>query len=107
MKDELFQSISLKEGDIFNRNLIIKDIQTLTDMFADKGYAYVDINPVTSDFLDSINIDFKISTNKKVFINRITISGNTRTQDEVIRREIGIAEGGQYSRSVLRDSILN
>jgi outer membrane protein insertion porin family len=60
-------------------------------MFADKGYAFVDINPITSDFLDSINIDFKISLNKKVFINRITISGNTRTQDEVIRREIGIS----------------
>jgi len=106
-KDELSQSISLKEGDIFNRNLIIKDIQTLTDMFADKGFAFVDINPITSDFLDSINIDFKISLNKKVFINRITISGNTRTQDEVIRREIGIAEGGQYSRSILRDSLLS
>ncbi|MFL2507890.1 MAG: POTRA domain-containing protein [Candidatus Pseudothioglobus sp.] len=106
-KDELSESISLNEGDIFNRNLVIKDIQTLTDMFADKGYAYVDINPITSDFLDSINIDFKISLNKKVFVNRITISGNTRTQDEVIRREIGIAEGGQYSRSVLRDSLLS
>ena len=106
-KDELSESISINEGDIFNRNLVIKDIQTLTDMFADNGYAYVDINPITSDFLDSINIDFKISLNKKVFVNRITISGNTRTQDEVIRREIGIAEGGQYSRSVLRDSLLN
>ena len=106
-KEELSESISLNEGDIFNRNLVIKDIQTLTDMFADKGYAYVDINPITSDFLDSINIDFKISLNKKVFINRIIISGNTRTQDEVIRREIGIAEGGQYSRSVLRDSLLS
>ena len=106
-ENELFQSISLKEGDIFNRNLIVKDIQTLTYMFADKGYAYVDINPITSDFIDSINIDFKISTNKKVFINRITVSGNTRTQDEVIRREIGIAEGGQYSRSILRDSIVS
>ena len=105
--DELSKSISLNEGDIFNRNLVIKDIQILTDMFADKGFAFVDINPVTSDFLDSINIDFKISLNRKVFINRITISGNTRTQDEVIRREIGIAEGGQYSRSILRDSILN
>ena len=104
-KDELSQAISIAEGDIFNRNLIIKDIQTLTDMFADKGFAFVNINPVTSDFLDSINIDFKISLNKKVFINRITISGNTRTQDEVIRREIGIAEGGQYSRSILRESL--
>ena len=105
-KDELSQAITIAEGDIFNRNLIIKDIQTLTDMFADKGFAFVNINPVTSDLLDSINIDFKISLNKKVFINRITISGNTRTQDEVIRREIGIAEGGQYSRTILRDSLL-
>ena len=105
-KDELFQSISLNEGDIFNRNLIINDIQILTDMFADKGFAYVDINPVTTDLIDSINIDFKITLNKKVYINRILISGNTRTQDEVIRREIGIAEGGLYSRSVLRDSLL-
>ena len=47
-----------------------------------------------------------ISLNKKVYINRITIAGNTRTQDEVIRREIGISEGGLYSRSVLRNSIL-
>nr|MCS5589207.1 outer membrane protein assembly factor BamA [Candidatus Thioglobus sp.] len=46
------------------------------------------------------------SLNKKVYINRITISGNTRTQDEVIRREIGISEGGLYSRSTLRNSVL-
>ena len=98
--------ISMKEGDIFNRNLIIQDIQALTDLFADKGYAFVDINPVTSDFLNSVNIDFQVSLNKKVYINRITISGNTRTQDEVVRREIGISEGGLYSRSILRDSLL-
>ncbi len=104
--NELDTLISMKEGDIFNRNLIIQDIQALTDLFADKGYAFVDINPVTSDFLNSVNIDFQVSLNKKVYINRITISGNTRTQDEVVRREIGISEGGLYSRSILRDSLL-
>ncbi|MBE29589.1 outer membrane protein assembly factor BamA [bacterium] len=104
-ENELFRVISVSKGDIFNRNTIIKDIQNLTDMFADQGYAYVDIAPITSDFLDTVNIDFNISLNKKVYINRISISGNTRTQDEVIRREIGIAEGGQYSRSILRDSL--
>ena len=106
-KYELSQALSLKQGEIFNRNLIIKDIQMLTDKFADQGFAFVDVNPVTSDSNDTINIDFKISTNKKVYINRITISGNTRTQDEVIRREIGIAEGGLYSRSILRNSLLS
>lgn len=103
--ESLEDAISMNEGDVFNRNLIIKDIQTLTDMFADKGYAFVNINPVTSEFLDAVSINFEISLNKKVYINRITISGNTRTQDEVVRREIGISEGGLYSRSTLRESL--
>jgi outer membrane protein insertion porin family len=103
--DDLNNALSMKEGDIFNRNLIINDIQTLTDMFADKGYAFVDINPVTSEFINTVNINFDISTNKKVYINRISISGNTRTQDDVIRREIKVSEGGLYSRSILRDSL--
>ena len=99
-------AITLKKGDIFNRNLVIQNIQILTDLFADQGYAFVDIKPVTSDFLDTVNIDFGVSLNKKAYVNRITISGNTRTQDEVIRREIGISEGGLYSRSELRKSLL-
>ena len=103
---ELSNALSMKEGDIFNRTKVIEDIQILTDMFADKGYAFVDINPQTSEFLNSVNINFNISLNKKVYINRITISGNTRTQDEVVRREIGISEGGLYSRSILRKSLL-
>jgi outer membrane protein insertion porin family len=103
--NELKGAISMDNGDIFNRNLIIKDIQTLTDMFADKGYAFVSINPVTSELLNVVNLNFDVSLNKKVYINRISIYGNTRTHDEVIRREIGVSEGGLYSRSKLRDSL--
>jgi len=103
---DLNNTVTLNKGDIFNRNSVIQNIQTLTDLFADKGYAFVEISPVTSDFLDSININFIVSLNKKTYINRITISGNTRTQDEVIRREVGVSEGGLYSRSLLRKSLL-
>jgi len=104
--DDLNNAISLNKGEVFNRNSIIQNIQSLTDVFADEGYAFVEINPVTSEFLDSVNINFLITLNKKVYINRITILGNTRTQDEVIRREIGVSEGGLYSRSMLRKSLL-
>ena len=104
--EDLNNAINMNKGDVFNRNSIINDIQKLTDMFADQGYAFVDINPITADFLDSVNVNFNISLNKKVYVNRISISGNTRTQDEVIRREIGVSEGGLYSRSALRDSLL-
>ena len=105
--NDLNNTISMKKGDIFNRNLIINNIQSLTDIYADQGYAFVEINPITSEFLDSVNISFEIFLNKITYINRITISGNTRTQDEVIRREIGISEGGLYSRSILKDSLLS
>jgi len=103
---ELNSNITMNKGDVFNRNSIIQNIQTLTDMFADQGYAFVEVNPITSEFIDSVNIKFAVSLNKKVYLNRITIAGNTRTQDEVIRREIGISEGGLYSRSELRKSLL-
>jgi len=104
--ENLNDLLSIQSGDIFNRQSVVDDIQTITDIYSDQGYAFVDINPITQDFLDTINVKINISLNKKVYINRITISGNTRTQDEVIRREIGISEGGLYSRSILRNSIL-
>ena len=103
---ELNNTVNLTKGNIFNRNLVIQSIQNLTDLFADKGYAFVEVSPITSETENKVNIDFNISQNKKVYINRILISGNTRTQDDVIRREIGISEGGLYSRSILRDSLL-
>ena len=104
--ENLENLMSMNSGDFFNRNLIINDIQNITDFFADLGYAFVEVNPITSEFLDTVDINFNISLNRKTYINRIIISGNTRTQDEVIRREIGVSEGGVYSRSVLRESLL-
>ena len=102
---DLSSVITMKTGDVFNRSLIMSNIQNLTDVFSDQGYAFVAIDPITSDSLDSVNIKFVISLNKKVYINRITISGNTRTQDSVIRREISLNEGGLFSSSKLRNSI--
>ena len=104
--ENLNDLLTINKGDIFNRNSIVNDIQKITDIYSDQGYAFVDINPITEDFLDTVNVKINISLNAKIYVNRITISGNTRTQDEVIRREIGISEGGLYSRSVLRNSVL-
>tara|TARA_B110000914_G_scaffold52617_1_gene45340 strand:+ start:148 stop:2463 length:2316 start_codon:yes stop_codon:yes gene_type:complete len=105
--NDLNNIITMNKGDIFNRNLIIDNIQSLTNLYADQGYAFVEINPIVSEFLDSVDISFEMSLNKITYINRITISGNTRTQDEVIRREIGVLEGGLYSRSILKNSLNN
>ncbi len=104
--EDLLQLVSIQEGEIFNWEAIVNDVQKITDVFVNQGYAFANINPTTEDVLDRVNIYFNISLNKKVYVNRITISGNTRTQDEVIRREISLTEGSLFSRSLLNKSVV-
>lgn len=112
--DLLNQSISdlkalltISKGNVFKRKKVIKSVQAITDVFADQGYAFAKVDPITSENkkTHTINLNIKVSLNKKVYINRITIIGNTRTQDEVIRREISINEGGLYSNTELDEAI--
>ena len=104
---DLNELLSIKKSDVFKRKKVIESIQAITDVFADQGYAFAKINPITSENTEThtINLTIDISLNKKVYINRITIAGNTRTQDEVIRREIGLNEGELYSNTELDESI--
>jgi outer membrane protein insertion porin family len=105
--EDLQDLLSIKQGDIFERKKVIESIQAITDVFADQGYAFAKIDPITTESAKthSINLNIDITLNKKVYINRITIVGNTRTQDEVIRREIDIDEGGLYSNTELEESL--
>jgi len=105
--DNLNDLLTITKGDVFKRKKVIESVQAITDLFADQGYAFAKVDPVTKENTKThvIDLDINIALNKKVYINRITIVGNTRTQDEVIRREIGIAEGGLYSNTQLNESI--
>nr|WP_249360599.1 outer membrane protein assembly factor BamA [Bathymodiolus heckerae thiotrophic gill symbiont] len=99
--------ITVESGDIFERKKVIESIQAITDVFADQGYAFAKINPITTENKKThvIDLNIDVALNKKIYINRVTIVGNTRTQDEVIRREIGINEGELYSNTELDESI--
>ncbi len=105
--EALNELLTINSGDTFERKKVIESIQAITDVFADQGYAFAKINPITTENKEShvIDLTIDVALNKKVYINRITIVGNTRTQDEVIRREIGINEGGLYSNTELDKSI--
>ena len=102
---ELTKFLGIQTGDIFNRQKVVDGIQKIANIYTDKGYAYANVTPITQDASDAINLVIEVSLKKKVYINRITISGNTRTHDEVIRREIGVSEGGLYSRTAIVNSI--
>jgi outer membrane protein insertion porin family len=103
----LSKLLTIETGNVFKRQKIINSIEAVTDIYTNQGYAFATVDAVTTENKAKYTIDlnFKITTKRKIYVNRITITGNTRTQDEVVRREIGIYEGGLYSDKDLKDSI--
>jgi len=103
-RKDLFKQVSLKEGKVYRNSVVQKDIREITNFYGDKGYAYAEIVPLTS--VDSekrlVHITFDIHKGKKVFFDRITISGNTKTRDKVIRRELKAGEGDLYSATAMK-----
>ncbi len=108
-RDELVKQIKTKSGEIFSRGTLRQDIFTLTDLYADKGYAFANVTPLTQlqNDLKLLDISFDMEKGEKVYIDRINIAGNAKTRDKVIRREIRIAEGELYSATALKKSKQN
>lgn len=105
-KDEFKARMTSKESEIFNRSLLARDIQAITDVYYDSGYAYANPVPVTAVNADSKTIDltFDVSKGKQVTIERIDIVGNTKTRDKVIRRQLRVYEGELFSGTGMRRS---
>jgi len=103
---ELSKKLKLKTGEIFNRAGLRGDVFTLTDLYADKGYAFTNVTPQSKVNNEQKNIDitFEFEKGEKVYIDRINISGNTRTRDKVVRRELKLAEGDLYGATPLKKS---
>lgn len=105
-KEELIDKFKLKQGDVFNRSKISKGVEALTDVYGDKGYAYAEIKPRTRIDNEKKTVDVVVETKKNelVYVERIDITGNVRTRDKVIRRELEVEEGDLYSSSGLKRS---
>ncbi len=105
-KEDLLKGLTIQVGKYYRSSLVHKDLLWLADRYADEGYAYVDVAPLTR--LDReqklVHLVFKIEKGITVHINRIEIKGNTKTRDKVIRRELKVAEGDLYSSTLLRKS---
>jgi outer membrane protein insertion porin family len=108
-KEELMAKVKLIPGEIFNRELLRRAVGDLTDLYGDHGFAFANINPISKVDQEKkiVSITFDFEKGEKVFIERINISGNTRTRDKVIRREFRIAEGDQYSTTALKKTKQN
>ncbi len=105
-KEDMSTRMTSRVGQIFNRSLLGRDIQAITDVYYDQGYAYANITPVTAVNADARTIDltFDIQKGEQVTIERIDVVGNTKTRDKVIRRQLRVYEGELFSGSGMRKS---
>jgi len=105
-KEKLMKYIHTKPGEWFNRTKLMDDIFRVTDVYTDNGYAFANVNPETAvnDKDKTVAIMFQINKGLLTYINRITIMGNTKTRDKVIRRQMRVWEGELYKENEIKAS---
>ena len=108
-EDELLSLLVSQKSELYNRELVRKDMITLNDFYANQGYANVRVIPRAdkNDAESIVNISFDIDKGQLVYFNRIIITGNEKTRDKVIRRELAIEEQGLYSMKKIQRSNRN
>ena len=102
-EEELMFVLGIKEGDDYNEEVLEAAVfDRLTGLYMDKGYIYVNIQPLQTPFSeDVVNIKYDILENQKVFVRNVNIYGNTKTKEKVIRRELKLYPGEVFNRTKL------
>lgn len=92
------------KGNLYSQKIMEEDLQKLTEFYGNQGYAFANINPQTNlhDDTKTADINFVVDQGRKVFIERINITGNTITRDKVIRRELKVVENSLYNEGLVR-----
>ena len=103
---EMQKLISVKKGDTFSRAKITESSKAISDRLSNDGYAFSNVNPVPE--INKVDhtaaFTFFVDPGKRVYIRRINITGNTRTRDEVVRREVRQLESAWYNSGKINRS---
>ena len=107
--NDWYKYVTFKADDWYNSDEIEKTVNELTEELAKKGFVFVEVVPNIHKDRENgkLSVVFDIKENAKVFVNRINITGNTRTLDEVIRREFRLSEGSVFNVAKIRESRRN
>lgn len=105
-EDALNALVKLNEGDIYSRRLMTESSSAISDRLGEEGFAFADVNvvPDLDDEDQSVNLQFAMNPGKRVYVRRIVFSGQERTHDEVLRREMRQLEGSRFSPASLNRS---
>jgi outer membrane protein insertion porin family len=103
-KPDFSDIITTKTGKTYDASKVEETIDAMTKRLGDLGYAFVDIQPKLERNREKklINLSYVIKPGPRVYVERINITGNVRTLDEVIRREFRLSEGDAYNNSKLQ-----
>lgn len=105
-EDELRKLLQIQAGDTFNRGKVTETSKSISDRLSNDGYAFANVNPVPelNKEQHTAAFTFFVDPGKRVYVRRINIVGNTRTRDEVIRREVRQLESAWYASSKINRS---
>ncbi|MEA3266932.1 MAG: outer membrane protein assembly factor BamA, partial [Candidatus Fermentibacteria bacterium] len=111
LSDSLLLSFSeMRYGEAYSIEDIDKTLETFYSAYQDRGYFYAGVSPLMEPFLESdsvVNIHFTIQEGERAHIREVEIVGNTRTFDNVIRRQLTVIPGDLFRRSDLMRSLRN
>lgn len=100
-REELEKLIRIKPGDVYSRERLTESVKAIADRLGNEGYAFANVNPAPEVDKEKRTVAFAllIDPGRRVYVRRINVAGNTRTRDEVVRREMRQLEGAFYDAS--------
>lgn len=95
--------IVIQADEIFSRKRVEQSVENITAVLSNIGYAFANVNPITEVDREGrlVSINFFVDPGKRVYIRRIVFSGNTKSKDEVLRREMRQLEGAWFSQAAI------
>lgn len=104
--EELYEQLAISSGELYSRSKVDEGVQGISSRLAKDGYAFAQVNvrPVVDKQERIVDLVYHVDPGSRVYVRRINITGNERTQDEVIRRELRQLEGAPLSSEALQRS---
>ncbi len=104
--ERLFPLIHVRRGEPFSRKSTTQSAERISNLLADEGYAFANVNtiPEIDEEGKTVEIIFFVDPGKRVYVRRVNMKGNTKTRDEVLRRELRQMEAAWFSTELVRKS---
>lgn len=105
-EDELTRLVQIKPGEVFSRERMTETTKAISERLGNEGYAFANVNAAPELDKEKRQVAFTvfIDPGRRVYVRRINVTGNTRTRDEVVRREMRQAESGWYDGDKINKS---